>query len=1470
MPRTKQRTRIQDFIVTPGDEVRGEDPTAGAGTDLPMRGGNASVASGLAGGATSLAGGAGDGVGAGGAATVQGGDGGVGGDLTLRSGISSTGAGSQALLFAGNITNAAINGAADSLFLHGSDHTSTGAPGGVLVRGGNADSTGSEAGGDVEIQGGLGDTTAGGNIFIRSGGQVAPNTTGITGDITISTSRNGTGGTDTDTGAILITTTGAGATAGITGDITVSTGDVADATGNNPGDIALIAGRLSQTGQSFTTGGGIVLTAGNSDGNNDSNAGSVSLIAGIQDGSGTTNAAGPSNGGDVILTAGSSSKESTGTTASQGGEVLITAGAGLGTNTIGGDVEIVAGASTGSEDAGSITLTPGVAGGGGSDGSLIFSYATWPLVDGAASTVLTTNGAGTLSWAAVSGALAGLPGNIYESLVAYIDPSDRNSYVGTGTTVVDIEGNATAGTLIAGAALTDGNFEFDGASADELRFTKGATLDNLFSGSGGTIISFVRPSTDGLGNLGRIVDTTDGDLDEGYYLCITGDSSGRTSFRYHRNWTTTAGTDWTTENVVSNVDHTPVAAGGVRSLSLGAWASVAVAYDDTVNTNEPTFWVNGDTLTTGAGNGISGTAPGGAAVAQSDAGNPLSIGNTSNSTHTFDGQIGPVLLFDRILDSGEVQAIHNALGARYGMGQRGIDSTLSATSIIIQAGAGVSSAAGFRFGGDVIIRGGENPTTSASRAGDVFIAAGDKTGAGAVPGGDMTIRSGEGGIGSNLTIGVGTVHSGSGQGNMIVHGGDNDSTGGGGPTLIRGGEALSTGGGSDPGGAMVVRTGTSRGAATNGVLALVSRGSSNSTGFETGDIYLSTRPGTIPGISTTLAPSTGTATTQSGDIYIDTEAGGTGALGAGDIRILTGTHTNNGSLGTSSDIIITAGSDLGTTAVHDQGAVSITSGNKAGGGRAGPITITAGDNTGTGGAADSGSITLTSGSVTSGGATADVGNIELTLGSQAGAGSTGRLIFDYATWPAADGSSGDVLSTNGAGILSWAAGSGLVSLQQAYVTGNTIVTNTTEGDFDVSGTEAISLDASAASNFTVASASLTLATTTSGAISISAADGTSPGTLTASAGDSTAAGTAGAAVSISAGTNAVAAASGAGGDVTINAGDVTSGTSTSNGGDIVLNPGTASGSGTDGEVTINGKLTVTGLIDPTGLVVSQQASDPGSTGAGEGTFWARSDAPTVPVFTDSNGVDWQLAGVGAIETSTPTWSFQTNSATGFAGGFYEFSGTDDDFSPSVPFGTANVAKAAHFMIVTGAVPVGSVTIRVTGTSITDAGVRTAADTEDIVVPNATVVNSYFETSKKWNGTVTVSVFAGTPITCNYGWSKYFDFNNANFTVIGLECLWESDSTDSASDIEFRHHTSTGWTFNVGADPTPPTPIAGRATDYGAENDQEVGQGAWKRANLSLVVNGAGSEGIMFEITSGSTGVGNLSFRNMTLQVSIQL
>jgi hypothetical protein len=232
-----------------------------------------------------------------------------------------------------------------------------------------------------------------------------------------------------------------------------------------------------------------------------------------------------------------------------------------------------------------------------------------------------------------------------------------------------------------------------------------------------------------------------------------------------------------------------------------------------------------------------------------------------------------------------------------------------------------------------------------------------------------------------------------------------------------------------------------------------------------------------------------------------------------------------------------------------------------------------------------------------------------------------------------------------------------------------------------------------------------------------------------------------------------------------------------------------------------------------------------------------------------------------------TWTAQTNGAVEYAGGFYQFNSGSNSFSPSITFGAVNVAKAAHFAVVTRALTVDEVRITVTGSSINDNGERVGADSQVIVIPEGTPANSYFETPKKWNGQVTVETTAGTPIQCNYGWTKYHDVNNQDFVVSGLECLWESDSSDSGSDIELIHHKATGWTFNGGGEPSPPIASA-RSIDHGPDIVHEVGPGAWKRSNLNIEVNGEDSEGILFRVTSGSTGIGSLSFRLLTLQVSL--
>jgi hypothetical protein len=217
--------------------------------------------------------------------------------------------------------------------------------------------------------------------------------------------------------------------------------------------------------------------------------------------------------------------------------------------------------------------------------------------------------------------------------------------------------------------------------------------------------------------------------------------------------------------------------------------------------------------------------------------------------------------------------------------------------------------------------------------------------------------------------------------------------------------------------------------------------------------------------------------------------------------------------------------------------------------------------------------------------------------------------------------------------------------------------------------------------------------------------------------------------------------------------------------------------------------------------------------------------------------------------SDKAWSFNSPagaSGTFYAGGFYEFSSTVDNFNPSINFGTANNSKAAHFMIVLGEQTVDELTIRVTGTSITDTAVRTTSDTQDIVIPSGTPVDTYYETSKKWLGQVAIVVVSGTAKNCNYGFCKYWDNNNVDFTVLGLEVTWLAGASDANPNILLYHHKTTGWTYNALAAPTPPTALAAMATDHVTEKVLTNGEaGAWKRTDLTQVVTGSQSEGIIW-------------------------
>jgi hypothetical protein len=236
--------------------------------------------------------------------------------------------------------------------------------------------------------------------------------------------------------------------------------------------------------------------------------------------------------------------------------------------------------------------------------------------------------------------------------------------------------------------------------------------------------------------------------------------------------------------------------------------------------------------------------------------------------------------------------------------------------------------------------------------------------------------------------------------------------------------------------------------------------------------------------------------------------------------------------------------------------------------------------------------------------------------------------------------------------------------------------------------------------------------------------------------------------------------------------------------------------------------------------------------------------------------------------ASKSYSFTSGAAAAgehWVAGYYDFNSADANLnqaSTTVNYGTANVGYGAHASIVAadaGAVNTGTVGIRVTGTSVTDLGVRTATDADTILTDITTMVtDTYYETDKKFIGQVTFELIAtsGTPTTYsadfNYGFAKYEDVGNRDFSVSGIEAVGRAGANDTGFDIELYHHTSSGWTYAATGFEPGNSVLASWSGSYVTEVNLANGiPFAWKRTDLNQFIDGDGSEGVVIKVTTGA-------------------
>lgn len=222
-------------------------------------------------------------------------------------------------------------------------------------------------------------------------------------------------------------------------------------------------------------------------------------------------------------------------------------------------------------------------------------------------------------------------------------------------------------------------------------------------------------------------------------------------------------------------------------------------------------------------------------------------------------------------------------------------------------------------------------------------------------------------------------------------------------------------------------------------------------------------------------------------------------------------------------------------------------------------------------------------------------------------------------------------------------------------------------------------------------------------------------------------------------------------------------------------------------------------------------------------------------------------------------------------GFYEAPAADANLtqaSTTQTMGSANNAYSAHAFIVSkqaGTTDAGTVSLVVSGTSITSGGVRAAADSETIVADiTALGANTYIESTKMWLGQITYTLTpAGGATTYaldfNYGLASTCHFWEKKVTIRQFEATGRAGANDTGFNIQLLKHSSTGWTYSAAAFVAGGTVLLDMNTDYNTEKNLVSGKRFhYHRKGLTTIINGAAAatltapnEGIVVRITTGA-------------------
>lgn len=222
------------------------------------------------------------------------------------------------------------------------------------------------------------------------------------------------------------------------------------------------------------------------------------------------------------------------------------------------------------------------------------------------------------------------PSIVRNGLTLHLDAANKKSYPGTGTTWTDLSSTKVNGTLINGPT-------YDSANLGSILFDNVNDLVTVSHSSShlsnsGTMIFWAKPLSDGTANVCRFANKANDTVGlNGYNFAINSD---RLLMRINAGLLT----------------------GSANMLNYyGKWSQYTFTWTSSNNTG--VIYINGIVDISGSLN----------ATVSMTTTNPLYIGNLSDFTRTFDGNISMVQYYNRQLTSQEIQKNFNAHRGRYGI-----------------------------------------------------------------------------------------------------------------------------------------------------------------------------------------------------------------------------------------------------------------------------------------------------------------------------------------------------------------------------------------------------------------------------------------------------------------------------------------------------------------------------------------------------------------------------------------------------------------------------------------------------------------------------------------------------------------------------------------------------------------------------------------------------------------------------------